>query len=90
MNLGYLLALLAIVCALGATVIGGQIANELRARGIAANPLLLRPFIFRYLRQYKEVTLKETGHVGPLYSRCTNLYALGGLLGVAALLVLLL
>ena len=90
MTLGMLLISLAVVCVVGATITAVQITSELRARGIAANPLFVRWMIFRYLAQYRQVTLKETGNVGPLYTRCTSLFALGGLLAIAGILVLIL
>ncbi len=70
------LALLALVCALTALGFGVGIANELRARGLHANPLLIRFMIFRYLAMYKRVTVEETGEVGPLYRPCSTAGAL--------------
>jgi hypothetical protein len=80
------LILLCLACALGGSITAGQIAMDLRSRGLDANPLFMRWMIFRYLAQYKRVTLKETGQVGPLYARCTTLFALAGVLGIAGVL----
>lgn len=44
-----------------------RIGIALDRRGIPVNMLLFRLRAFRYLSQYKQVTLKETGKVGPLY-----------------------
>jgi hypothetical protein len=66
------LALLALVCALTALGFGVAIANELRARGLRANPLLIRFMVFRYLAMYKRVTVEETGEIGPLYRPCAT------------------
>ena len=67
-----ILALLALLCALVALGIGSQIAADLRARGLRANPLLIRFMIFRYLAMYKRITIEETGEVGPLYRPCST------------------
>jgi len=40
---------------------------ELDKRGIRVNIFLSRLFFFRYLDQYKKITLKENGKVGTLY-----------------------
>ncbi len=71
-----ILALLALLCALTALGFGVGIANELRARGLHGNPLLIRFMIFRYLATYKRVTVEETGEIGPLYRPCATAGAL--------------
>jgi len=43
------------------------IAAALYRRGIPVNVLFLGPLTFRYVRQYRQLTLKETGRVGPLF-----------------------
>ncbi len=68
MDIALVLALLAVACALTSVGFGIRIANDLRARGLQANPLMVRWMIFRYLSVYKRVTLEETGKVGPLYT----------------------
>ncbi len=37
-------------------------------RGIKTNLLLARLLIFKYLSQYRRVTIKETGKAGPLFA----------------------
>ncbi|MDQ1355196.1 MAG: hypothetical protein QG657_5506 [Acidobacteriota bacterium] len=44
-----------------------QIAAALEKRGIHVNMFLARIFFFRYLNQYKSITMKETGKVGHFY-----------------------
>ena len=44
-----------------------MIANHLRKRGYSVNFWLIRFFILRYLRQYREATIKEYGKTGPLF-----------------------
>jgi len=58
---------LAVLCVLWGVVDAILIAVALDKRGVRVNMLLFRLYCFRYLNQYKEVTLKETGSVGPLY-----------------------
>ena len=69
MDLSTILALLALICAFGSLYTGVRIANELRARGISAKPILVRWMIFKYMAEYRRVTLQETGKVGPLYQQ---------------------
>jgi hypothetical protein len=90
MDASTVLALLAILCALGSVYYGVRIANELRARGIAANPALVRWMIFKYMTEYRRVTLRETGQVGPLYRQCATVSALAAFFAIAAIIVKLL
>ncbi len=46
------------------------IVNELSKRGVKINFFLLRLYIIKYIQQYKQITKKETGKVGPLYYPC--------------------
>ena len=57
----------AILSALWGVVDAILVAVALDKRGIRVNMLLFRVLMFRYLSQYRDVTLKETGKVGPLY-----------------------
>jgi len=43
------------------------IYDALRKRNIKVSFLFLRFLILKYASQYKEITLKETGKVGPLF-----------------------
>ena len=43
------------------------ITAALEKRGVHVNMISARLFFFRYLNQYKNATLSETGKVGPLY-----------------------
>jgi hypothetical protein len=65
-------------------------ANELRAWGIPANPALVRWMIFKYMAEYRRVTLKEAGKVGPLYRACATVSALAALFAIGAILAKLL
>lgn len=57
----------AILSALWGVVVVIGIVHELRKRGVEVNFLLIRLYFFRYLGQYRKMTLEETGRVGPLY-----------------------
>ncbi len=43
-------------------------AAALERRGIRVNMPLVRFYFFRYLSQYRSITISETGKVGPLYN----------------------
>jgi hypothetical protein len=58
---------IAIVSALWGVMDVILISIELDKRGIRVNMFLFRVNFFRYLRQYKKITLKENGKVGSLY-----------------------
>jgi hypothetical protein len=47
-----------------------MIVNEVSKRGIKINFFLLRLYIIKYIHQYKQITKKETGKIGPLYYPC--------------------
>jgi len=57
----------AILSALWGVVDAILIAVALDRRGVRVNMILFRFFPFRYLSEYKRVTVKETGKVGSLY-----------------------
>ena len=86
MDVAFLLMLLVVGCALTSVGFGIAIANDLRARGLKANPLMVRWMIFRYLSVYKRVTLEETGKVGPLYQYCSIASSLAAVFAVAGIL----
>ena len=57
-----------------AIVLSIMIVREVSRRGIKINYLLLRLYIIKYIDQYKQLTRKETGKVGPLYYPCVGSY----------------
>jgi hypothetical protein len=67
MTLSSVLLAVAIVCALTAVVAAVLITAALERRGIDTPYLLIGPYIFRNLARYRDVTRKETGHVGALF-----------------------
>jgi len=90
MNISTILGVLAIICTLGSVYTGVRIANDLRARGISANPAFIRWMIFKYMADYRRITVKETGRVGPLYKQCATVSALAALFAVGAILTIIL
>lgn len=62
-----LFLVVAILCALWGVVDFIRIGVALDKRGIPVNMFLARAYVFRYLREYKRITVSETGKVGPLY-----------------------
>ncbi len=86
MNVFSVLAVLAIFFALGSVFFAVRIANYLRDRGEKAHPAMVRWMVFKYMADYKRITLAETGKVGPLYQQCATVSAITALLAIAALI----
>jgi len=51
-----------------------MIVREVSKRGVKINFPLLRLYIIKYVNQYQQLTLKETGKIGPLYYPCVGSY----------------
>jgi hypothetical protein len=88
MTVTIVLAVLALICVMVAGITATRMAIELRERGEDANPLFVRWMVFKYIADYRRITLEETGQVGPLYQTCTTFFALAGILGIGAILTL--
>jgi len=58
------LALICVACGIAASI---MIASFLSKRGIKINLLLFRLFIFKWVGQYRKITIEETGKPGPLF-----------------------
>jgi hypothetical protein len=67
-------AILAFVSVGSAVVFSMMIVHEVSKRGVKINFFLLRLYIIKYIDQYKKLTRKETGKVGPLYYPCIGSY----------------
>jgi len=63
-TLFFILALIGVACGIAASV---MIASFLSKRGVRINYLFIRLFIFKYVRQYRKITMEETGKPGPLF-----------------------
>ena len=48
-------------------VLAMMMVHEVSKRGVKINILWLRLYFFKYMHQYKVLTKKETGRVGPLF-----------------------
>ena len=64
-----------------------MIVRELSKRGVKINYILLRLYLIKYIDQYKQTTLKETGKIGPLYYPCVTSVVLALVLAVAGLIL---
>ena len=62
-----LLVGLILACGVWAVAASLLIARDLERRGVHVSYLWLRVMIFKYLSQYRRVTLEETGQVGSLF-----------------------
>jgi len=67
-----------------------MIVQELSKRGVKINFVLLRLYVIKYISQYKQITLKETGKIGPLYYPCIVSVILALVLAIAGLTLRLL
>ena len=62
-----LFLVLAIVCVLCGVVSSVLIIAFLSKRGTKINYLIIRIYIYKYINQYRKITIEETGKVGPLF-----------------------
>ena len=62
------IGILALVFLIWNFTISVRIMNYLKAHGEKVNPATMHFKIFDNARKYRQVTLKETGKVGPLYN----------------------
>jgi len=60
-------AVLALVSVAVGVVFSMMMVSEVSKRGVKINYFLIRILLFKYIGQYKRLTVKETGRVGPLY-----------------------
>jgi hypothetical protein len=67
-------AIIAFVSVGLAVVFSMMIVREVSKRGIKVNFFLLRLYLIKYIDQYKQLTMKETGKPGPLYLPCVGSY----------------
>ena len=63
-----------------------MIMADLDRRGYKTNILLARIFFGRYLKAYKEATVKESGKPGPLYGVCITAILITLVLVIATIL----
>ncbi|MFC1873534.1 hypothetical protein ACFLW3_01825 [Chloroflexota bacterium] len=63
-NVFLVLAIVCIVCGVASSV---TITAFLSKRGIKINYLFFRLYIYKYVNQYRKITIEENGKVGPLF-----------------------
>jgi hypothetical protein len=68
-------------------ILSMMIVHQLSKRGVKINFWLLRLYLIKYISQYKQITLKETGKVGPLYYPCLTSIALALVSAVVGLIL---
>ena len=66
--------ILAFVSLVLGVVFSLMIVHEVSKRGVKINFLWLKLHIIKYIDQYKQLTRRETGKVGPLYYLCIKSY----------------
>ena len=59
--------ILAIVCVLSGVAFSVMITAFVSKRGTEINYFLIRIFIYKYINQYRKITIEENGKVGPLF-----------------------
>lgn len=64
-----------------------MIVKEVSRRGVKTNFALLRLYIIKYIDQYRQLTRKETGKVGPLYYPCIGSYIMALVFAIVYLIV---
>jgi hypothetical protein len=64
------------------------IAGYLQGRGYPINWFLIKLLIVKYVSQYRELTIRETGRVGPLFWGFVVCMNVALVMGVVALAVL--
>jgi len=64
-----------------------MIVHEVSKRGVKINFVLLRLYIIKYIHQYRQITLKETGKIGSLYYPCVGSIILAFILAILGLLL---
>ncbi len=65
--MGSLLLILAILSAFWAVASSLVIASFLSKRGVKINYLFFKVLMFKYIRQYRAITMQESGRPGPWF-----------------------
>jgi len=64
-----------------------MIVHRLSKSGVKINFILLRLYLVKYIHQYKQITLKETGKIGPLFYPCIVSIILALVLAIVGLVL---
>ena len=78
---------LAIICVLWGVASSVLIISFLSKRGIKINYLLLRIYIYKYVNQYRKITIEETGKVGPLFYSFITSFILALIFAIAGIVL---
>ena len=78
---------LAIICVLWGVASSVLIISFLSKRGRKINYLLLRIYIYKYVNQYRKITIEETGKVGPLFYSFITSFILALIFAIAGLVL---
>jgi hypothetical protein len=84
MSVPVLLLVMAVICAACAVVSAVLITRELDRRGVRTPFPFIGVLLFRNLRRYREMTLRESGKVGPLFYSYVLPINMALILGLAA------
>lgn len=86
MELYVVLAFFALLGAFGSIYTGVLITKDLQERRVDAKPNLVRWMIFKYMAQYRRITLEETGKVGRLYNQRVTISTITAVLALGAIM----
>lgn len=78
---------MSLVSVAAAVIFSMMIVHEVSKRGVKINFFLLRLLIIKYIHQYKQMTLQETGKLGPLFYPCILSYSLALIFAITGLLL---
>jgi len=59
--------ILAVACGAIGVVLMMAMTSAVQARGQKVNWVFLRLFVLKYISEYRYMTIKESGHPGPLF-----------------------
>lgn len=86
-GLNIVFLVLAILCAVTGVVLMIAMTSAVQARGYKINWVLLRLFVLKYIIEYRNITIKESGRPGPLFYPFVISMNLALLFAVAGLLL---
>jgi len=81
------LLILALVCVGLFVIFSMMIVHQLSKRGVKISFFWLKLYLIKYIQQYKQLTVKETGKPGPLYYPCVISVNLALVLAIIGLIL---
>lgn len=66
-GLNIVFLVLAVPCAVTGVVLMMAMTSAMQARGNKINWVFLRLFVLKYVSEYRNITIKESGRPGPLF-----------------------